>query len=87
MLTLKNLYIFIIIQILQFQERTQTNPESNYTLSIPSLDSESEIIPISSSQGDVLTRKKRGLGHLDKSSIISSDTRSKRTRNEKKYPK
>ena len=40
-----------------------------------------------SSQDDVQTRKKRGLGHLDKSSIISSDKRSKRTRNDKKYPK
>ena len=49
--------------------------------SIPTLDSESP--------GDVQiqTRNKRGLGHLDKSSIISSDKRSKRTRNEKKYPK
>ena len=65
----------MLIIILQFQERAQTNVDSNSTLSIPSLDS--EIIP-DSSQGDVQTRKKRGLGHLDKSSIISSDKRSKR---------
>ena len=60
----------------------QTNTEANITLSIPTLDSES-------SQGDIQsqTKKKRGFGHLDKSSIISSDKRSKRTRNEKKYPK
>ena len=59
----------------------QTNNKASSTLSIPTLDSESP--------GDVQiqTRNKRGLGHLDKSSIISSDKRSKRTRNEKKYPK
>ena len=76
----KNIYIFIIIQILQFQEPVQTNFESHLTLSIPSLDSENIT-------NNVPTRKKRGLGHLDKSSIISSDKRSKRTRNDKKYPK
>ena len=77
--------LFLIIQILQFQERdTQTNVESNSTLSIPSLDLESEIIP-SSSRGDVQTRKKRGHGNLDKSSIISSNKRSKQTQKDEKY--
>ena len=73
------MYIYLfIIQILQFQEPVQTNIESNSTLSIPSLDSEISQFP---------KRKKRGVGHLDKSSIISSDKRSKRTRNDKKYSK
>ena len=55
--------------------------QTNNMASIPTLDSESP--------GDVQiqTRNKRGLGHLDKSSIISSDKRSKRTRNDKRYPK
>ena len=75
--------LFILIQILQFQEPPQTNTES--TLSIPSLDSESIS---NSSQGNAQTRKKRGLArHLDISTIISSDKRSKGTRNDKKYTK
>ena len=72
-----------IIQILQFQEPAQRNIESNSNLSIPTLDSE---IILKSSQ-DVQRRKKRGLGHLDENRIISSDKRSKRTRNNTKYSK